>query len=49
MGVENLSLVLFHIRWPGKVINFLVVPGIVWVVYWEFQFSCLALKVKAGI
>lgn len=41
--------VLFSIKWPGKVINFLVVPGIVWVANWEFQFSHLALEVKAGV
>lgn len=41
--------VLFSIRWPGKVINLLVVPGIVWVEGWEFQFPHTALEVKAGI
>lgn len=49
LRVLKTSLLPFSIRWPGKIINFLVVPGIAWAVCWEFQFSCAALEVKAGI
>lgn len=33
-------------RWPGKILNFSVFPGIVVVLEWEFRCSCFSPKVR---